>query len=134
MSIGSRSKAKGCFTIEWRVKADASPMPYGEMKPLIGQKVLGHEWEPLPYNIEQMFMPSSETNLIRPYILKHDEEMAHHGGLVTRKVGEAIIACFKTVIDAQSITHGMLDSIEYRLVEHSWSMEWKAEPLVKEET
>lgn len=125
----SESASKGFFIIEWRTKDDATPMPFNGGSKFFPD-VLTAEWVRFNVEVKQLVALAHENGrqgVILPCIAESDVEPGLKAGLMRRDVAEAIVACLKTRF-RESI-HGMLDAIEWRLVECSWKQIFEAERL-----
>lgn len=126
-TVASRtaSRSKGYYIIEWRIKENIPPMILDNPGPTGLGKVLTDKWEPflVDFNTQNLDGPSAGW-IIRPMVSPIDDEAACKAGLMTKLVAEAIVACTKTRLECG--VYGVLDAVEFRLVECSWESSFTA--------
>ena len=110
--ISGRGDSSG-YIVEWRLAEDVkviSDRPHNSMPE--------YEWQQCPYDIEQLRLTGQAKGIVRPYISFWDSMGGLHSitayGLVSEEVADALVACYKTFVLADSQLRGIKDSIEIR--------------------
>lgn len=103
------------FIVEWRLKEKIIMITErGQLG-----KYPTNEWGKAPYDIEEMRFNSQTSRLIRPIIndsafgYRNPHSISNYG-LVDKLTADAIIACFRTMVRADSALSLAEEHIEFR--------------------